>query len=284
MKNNKLSLEQIFAILPEDISKNTNLDVTMLNTPEETFFDFARVFVNEIKKNNSAGKHTVAIMPVGPVEPYTTIVRIINDEKINCKNVIIVNMDEYCTEDGLDFIPISNRISFRRFMNNKFYSLIEPGLNILEKNRIFPDPKHPEDIAKIIKEFGGVDICIGSLGYTGHIAFNDPPEPNEKISAEEFKNLPTRVVKLTRETIVQNSLNYSGNFDIVPGKAITLGMKEILSSKKIIMYFMREWQSAVLRKAILGPVGEKFPGSFLQEHNNIKFIFSKNAAKIPLPE
>lgn len=276
-------MEYYFSILPEEIQKNTNMNITLLETPEEIFFDFARVFINEIKKNNSMDKKTVAILPVGPTEPYNTIVRIINDEKINCKNVIILNMDEYCTNDSKDYIPSSNKISFRRFMNNRFYSLINPELNIKEENRIFPDPKYPENIGKKIDELGGVDICLGSIGYTGHIAFNDPPESGDNINPEEFKNLPTRVVSLTRETIVQNSLNYRGNFDIIPKKAITIGMKEILSAKKIYMYFMRDWQSAILRKTIFGPVTAKVPASFLQEHQNVKIIFSRNVAIIPLP-
>jgi len=133
----------------------------------------------------------------------------------------------------------------------------------------------------MIEDLGGADICLGSLGYTGHIAFNDPPEPDEEISIEDFKNLSTRVVSLSRESIVQNSLKIGGNADIVPKKAITLGMKEILLTKKIYMYFMRDWQAAILRKFMHGPITPRVPGSLLQNHPFVKVIVSENAAVIP---
>ena len=37
------------------------------------------------------------------------------------------------------------------------------------------------------------------------IAFNEPPEPGEAISVEEFAALPTRVLSLSRETMTINS-------------------------------------------------------------------------------
>jgi len=281
---NKDELMKILAIPPEDLGKGTKIKVSLLGSPEEGFSDFARVFLNEIIENNSKNKHTVAILPVGPTEPYPIMVRLINSENINCNNVIIINMDEYISEDGKDYIPISNKLSFRRFMNENFYSKINPDLNVREENRIFPDPKNTGFINKRIKELGGVDICIGGLGFTGHIAFNDPPESDENISLEEYKNMSTRVINLTRETIVQNSLPFGGNVDIIPKKAITLGMKEILSSKKIYMYFTRDWQCAILRKTLHGEISAKVPGSLLQTHPNVHVFISKNACMVPLPK
>lgn len=269
-------------ITPEDLGKGTNIKVEIVDTIEDTYHDFARVFTDEIKRNNKAKKRTVAILPVGPTEPYPKIVRLINLEKINCENVVIINMDEFCTNDGKDYIPYESGLSFRKFMDEEFYSKIDPELNVKKENRIFPDPKNPEATAKKIEQVGDIDICLGSQGLTGHMAFNDPPAPGEDISKEEFKSLSVRVINLACESIVQNALKYGGSMDIVPKKAVTIGMKEILSAKKLYMYFMRDWHPAIVRKAIHGPVTPKFPGSFIQEHPDVKAIISKNAAKLPI--
>lgn len=274
------NIKNFLFIPPRELGKGTNIKVEIVDTIEDTYHDFARVLLNEVK-NNKAKKKTVIVLPVGPTEVYPKIVRMINLEKINCNNLIVINMDEYCNYAGNDYIPYSHDLSFRRFMDENFYSKINPELNIKRENRIFPDPKDLEAMVKKIEQLGGIDICIGSLGFTGHIAFNEPPESEENISVEEFKNLTTRVVDLTRETIVQSALKVGGNIDIIPKKAVTLGMKEILSAKKIFIYLMRDWQAAILRKSIHGPITPKVPGSLLQKHPCVNVVASFNAAKIP---
>ena len=213
--------EQAYLFIPaEDLGKGTNMEFDLVETPEDTYNDYARVFLNEVRENNKANKKTVAVLPVGPTEVYSRIARIVNKEKISLRNLIVFNMDEYCNEAGDDFIDYESIFSFRKFMDENFYSKINPELAVKTENRNFPDPKNPGATTKKIDDFDGADIMLGSLGYTGHIAFNDPPEPGEDISIEEFKNLPTRVVDLCRETIVQNSLKIGGNADIIPRKAI----------------------------------------------------------------
>ena len=57
---------------------------------------------------------------------------------------------------------------------------------IKPENIYFPDPKNASELFKVINELNGVDICFGGIGINGHIAFNEPMDPN-LISVEEFK-------------------------------------------------------------------------------------------------
>jgi len=108
-------------IPPEGLGKGTNMGFDIVETPEDSFNDYARVFLNEVRKNNSENKQTVAILPVGPTEVYSRIVRVANIENISLKNLIVFNMDEYCNESGDDFIEYESDFSFRRFMDENFY-------------------------------------------------------------------------------------------------------------------------------------------------------------------
>ena len=93
------------------------------------------------------------------------------------------------------------------------------------------------------------------------MAFNDPPEPGEKISLGEFRNLPTRVVRLSRETRLINSVTACrGNIDRIPALAVTVGMKEILESRKVRIYLNRLWQSAIVRKFFTARLRRPCPG------------------------
>ena len=81
--------------------------------------------------------------------------------------------------------------------------------------------------AALIEELGGVDIAFGGIGITGHLAFN---EPQPELTAEQFAQLPTRVLDIHPETRATNCVgDLGGALEDMPRKCVTIGMKEILS-------------------------------------------------------
>jgi glucosamine-6-phosphate deaminase len=194
-------------------------------------------------------------------------------------------MDEYLTADGRDFIPVEDPLSFRRHMRDHFYEKLDPKLAPPPDQRLFPDPKDLSGVPRAMEKFGGCDVCFGGIGITGHVAFNDPPEPGKTVTAEAFRSLPTRVVRLSRETLVINSVTASrGNIDRIPKLAVTVGMKEILESRKVRIYMNRHWQSAIVRKILHGPVTPAVPASLLQNLSDVRFTIAEYVAELPEPE
>ena len=108
-------------------------------------------------------------------------------------------MDEYM-ENETDYVDYNDPLSFRGGMDRVFYSLIDEELNVLPENRLFPDPKNPGRVMEIIEKYGKLDLVFGGVGINGHYAFNEPPEPGEECTNEEFLNRATRVLKISRET------------------------------------------------------------------------------------
>jgi glucosamine-6-phosphate deaminase len=135
----------------------------------------------------------------------------------------------------------------------------------------------------LIEAHRGADLCFGGLGLTGHFAFNDPPEPGTPFTDEEVRNSRTRVVTIGRESQAQMCIGgTAGNWEIIPHKAVTVGMYELLVSKRIHLTFMRSWHAGVLRRALFGPVTGRCPGSFVQQHPNVTVTVSEIAAQLPL--
>jgi len=96
--------------------------------------------------------------------------------------------------------------------------------------------------------------------------------------------LPTRVVRLSRETRLINAITTSrGNIDRIPEFAVTVGMKEILESRKVRIYMNRTWQSAIVRKILHGPVTPSVPASLLQGHPDVRFTIAAYVAEVPEP-
>jgi glucosamine-6-phosphate deaminase len=247
---------------------------------------FAADLFQEYLSAKAAGREKVVfILPVGPVGQYEILADRCNREKVSLRDLVAINMDEYLTPDGRDFIPLTDPLSFRRHMEEHFYRRLNSQLAPPAEHRVFPHPLDLSRVPQLIAGFGGCDACFGGVGITGHVAFNDPPEPGEQTPLEEFRNLPTRVVRLSRETRLINSVTTCrGNIDRIPELAVTVGIKEILESRKVRLYLNRTWQSAIVRKILHGPVTPSVPGSLLQNHPDVRFVLADYVTALPEPE
>lgn len=250
------------------------IPVKCLGQNGEVFSEIAHIMIERIEENNRKGEKTVFILPVGPVGQYPIFVRLVKERGVSLKNCWFFNMDEYLTDEK-KYIDISSPLSFRGFMEKNVYSLIPDELNIPYNQRFFPDPDNPGFIGKKIEELGGVDICFGGIGINGHLAFNEA----EDVSSLEFKGRDTRVLSISRETRCANAIgDLSGAIDAMPKWAVTIGMKEIYESRKVVLGVFREWHRAVLRRALFDTPSGLFPVTLLQEHSDALILASETAS------
>ena len=266
----------------EELLKKTKVPLEIVETEDDLYYHMALDMLSHIIANNRQDKQTVFIVPVGPIGQYQKLRWLCSRDKISLKKVWFINMDEYLQADGKP-IPMNHPLSFEGFMNNLFYEKMDPELNIPANQRIFPRPGRENEIGELIDRLGGVDVTYGGVGITGHIAFNEPPEPEDKITDEEFAALPTRSLALSRETRTINAATAaSGYIDFIPPNCVTVGMKEILAAKKVRLYLNRPWQGGIVRKLTLGEVSRFTPASFLQRHDDARLILTRYVANPPL--
>lgn len=261
----------------QQLLSNPRIPIIVMRDNPTVFQALADEMINAVLQNNAVGKQTVFICPVGPVGHYPYFVSRVNKESISLKNVWIINMDEYLNDD-MQWIDKENNLSFRGIMDRKVYNNIRSELLMPAEQRVFPDPNHPELILQIINELGGVDICFGGIGITGHVAFNEP-EPD--MSMSDFLNLGTRVLEISKETRAVNSISdLNGNLEDMPKYCITIGMKEIFAAKKIRLCCFRDWHRAVVRRAAHGETTSEFPVTLLRQHNDINLRITDFVADI----
>lgn len=266
-----------YKVSEQEVLNNRKIKVYLVNTDIDIYNDMARIMVNKIKENNEKGQVSSFIFPVGPMGQYERFARICNDEGVSCKNVISINMDEYLDDED-NYIPMNHDLSFRNFMKVNLFDLLDDDKKIKPENIYFPDPNNTGELLSVISELGGVDICFGGIGINGHIAFNEPMDPNT-ISAEEFKNLETRALDINTVTVVQNNIDRGGHIEHYPKRCVTIGMKEIFMSKELRFYLEWDVQSAVLRKAVFTDPTPALPASYLKTHPKSSITVSKNVLK-----
>jgi glucosamine-6-phosphate deaminase len=245
---------------------------------------FATAMLDELIVARESGRERVVfIVPVGPIGQFERFAALVNEMRMSLADLVLVNMDEYLTPAG-DWIPLDDALSFRAHMARALWSRLDPALAPPLAHRHFPDPRDPSATTRLIAECGGVDVAFGGVGITGHVAFNDPPEPGETTSDDAFARLPTRVVMLSRETRTINAVTACrGNIDRIPRTAITVGMKEILEARKIRLYLNRSWQCAIVRKLLHGPVTAAVPASLVRRHRDVAVTMTEEVTALPEP-
>jgi glucosamine-6-phosphate deaminase len=284
-----------------ELGKGTPVKVRVLGDMASIAREVAEAMREEILGAQRMGREATLIVPVGPVDQFPILAKMINDGRMDCRDVVLINMDEYLTDDD-QFVPADHPLSFRGYMERAFYGLLDPAFAPLPENRVFPDPRDCGAIQRLIEKRGGVHACFGGIGINGHIAFNEPPEhllspslsstpsggegahragEEALMSVEQFAALPTRVLSLARETRTINSVTVGGGIELVPRRCVTVGMKEILGARRLRFYCNRPWQSAVVRRVLHGPITPACPASLLRRHPDAMITVADYVAAPP---
>ena len=272
----------IYTIKVDDLPIELRNKITVVANTEALNRNIASEFADLLLEKQAKNKLFTAICPVGPLD-YRYFVAEVKKRGLSCRNLRTINMDEYL--DGNDrLIPKAHPLSFRMFMEETFFSHLTAEQRPLPENIIFPDPDHPEKVTELVDSIGGADICWAGFGITDHVAFNDPPEMlGESTDLENFRNCKTRKLTISPMATAQMAMGgTNGNLEILPRRAITIGMYEMLKSKKFHLTFMRNWHAGLWRRALLSPVTSSFPGSLLQEHPNLTVTMTELAAAPPM--
>lgn len=270
----KDACEKVIKIKKKDIAKHPNPDfkINIVKDSDFTFRYVLDIFLR-VKKSSEKGKRLVLILPQ-PNPQYSKVAELINEFKVNCKNLWTFNMDEWSDEEG-NIAPETWENSFMHAMNYNFYYKIDKNLRPPRNQIIGPTNKNYKDYGKMIEDLGGADVCYGGIGWSGHLAFIEPGSKEFEGSFEDWKTMGPRIVTISPFTIAQSSIDpdfgMSGNWSSVPPKAVTIGPAEILGSKLrsswncfTIANTNVSWQRFIVRLAAHGTVSQFIPASILQ--------------------
>jgi glucosamine-6-phosphate deaminase len=217
-------------------------------------------------------RQLIVIAPVGPLD-YMAWARKLNHEQLAGTALAIVNMDEYLDDATGELVAWDHPLSFRRFMRDSFYGLLEGKAAVPPENQIFPDPHDPGRVTALLERHGGADVCYAGIGLSGHVAFNDPPASRDCV---------TRVLDLSAVTRSQTCLaGTDGIWELIPRRAVTVGMREVLAARTLHFTLLRSWHAGLWRRAFFGPLSADFPASFAQEHPDLRITITSLAAAPP---
>lgn len=223
----------------------------------------AKVIIDLIKEKPK----TVLGLATGssPVGLYQNLITAYNNKEISFKDVKTYNLDEYCD------LAKNHSQSYYTFMHEKFFNSVD----INDENINIPVGNGPDldvlcdDYNELLKN-ANIDLQILGIGGNGHIGFN---EPGTSFEQETF------VVKLTQKTR-QDNKRFFNSIDEVPKYAITMGIKNIMQAKTILLIASGASKAEAINKLVNGPLTTDFPASILKNHKNVIVIIDKEAASL----
>ena len=221
-----------------------------------------------IRKKQKEKKHCVLGLATGssPISVYNELVRMHKEEGLSFSNVISFNLDEYFPMKKVD------TQSYYHFMDVHLFSHVDiKPQNIYIPNGSLNNDQvndHCLNYEKKIHELGGIDFQLLGIGRTGHIGFNEP--------GSNYNSL-TRLVHLDYITRNDARKSFYG-IENVPTTALTMGIKTIRKSKRIVLLAWGQNKSLVIKKAIQDEIDSNIPASFLQNHGNVTFVLDNSSA------
>lgn len=196
-----------------------------------------------------------------PKGVYEKLAITYKDEPGLFEKLKVIKLDEW------GGIPASDPNSCETFIQERILRPLNISSNryiSFESNPASPE-KECERIQKEIQKNGAIDICILGLGKNGHIGFNEP--------ANELTPF-CHVARLSDESLQHQMVNSMKNR---PAYGLTLGMADILQSKKIILLLTGSNKKKVIDKLLTKQITPQLPASFLWLHQNVVCYVDSNA-------
>ena len=147
-------------------------------------------------------------------------------------------------------------------------------IDIEKANTHVPDAS-AEDLEGALKSYqealnnAHVDVQLLGVGSNGHIGFNEP--------GTSF-DTGVHIVDLKQETIEANSRFFNNDINLVPKQAVTMGIKDIMRAKHIILLAFGEAKQHAIKSLVEGAeITENIPCTVLKNHPSVYVLVDKEA-------
>lgn len=203
-----------------------------------------------------------------PLNVYDELVRMHTEEGLSFQHVIVFNVTEFypLTDKKLH----SNSRIIKEYLLNKvdfkkenFHTLI-PASNDKNINNFCYEYEEQ------IKNLGGLDYVLVSVGLVGNLAYN---EPGSNVGSK------TRLMLLDDQSRSDLKQFYN-NISDIPSYGFTIGLSTMMNASQVTLLAWGEHKSAVIKKVIEEKADDNVPASLLQLHKNAKVAMDVSAAEM----
>lgn len=198
---------------------------------------------------------------------FETLETLIHDKDIYWSKVRMFHLDEYIG------MPITHKASFRKYLTERFVDKVSALNEVVLINGEGDAQEECNRLGNIIKNYP-IDVAFVGIGENGHLAFNDPPA---NYDIED----PYIVVDLDAACRQQQmGEGWFNTIEDVPKQAISMSIKQIMKSKKIICAVPDERKALAVKNCLTNEVSNIYPASILQNHADCYCYLDQGSASL----
>jgi glucosamine-6-phosphate deaminase len=194
---------------------------------------------------------------------------LIKEPGIDWSVITAFHLDEYV---GL---PDTHPASFRKYLRERFVEKLPSPLRAF--HYVCGDTGEPEQECERLGNLilsRPIDVCFAGIGENAHLAFNDPPADFETEKPYLVVNLDTDCRKQ------QFGEGWFATLEDVPEQAISMGIRQILKSRCIIITCPDERKAKAVQASLEGPITNTVPSSILQQHPDTHVYLDQASASL----
>lgn len=232
----------------------------IFDSKQEASKEAYKILRSLINENSTLGLATGG----SPTGLYAEMIADHKAGNFSYKNIKSYNLDEYV---GISY---DHPESYHKFMETNLFDHID----IEKENTHVPDAS-AEDLEDALKAYqealnnANIDVQLLGVGSNGHIGFNEPGTAFDT---------GVHIVDLKQETIEANSRFFNNDINLVPKQAVTMGIKDIMKAKHIILLAFGEAKQQAIKSLVKGEeITENIPCTVLKNHPSVYVIVDKEA-------
>jgi len=219
-----------------------------------------------IRESISASGSANIILATGTSQ-FEVLKQLTIEPGVDWSKVVMFHLDEYIG------IPITHPASFRKYLTERFITKVE-GLRAAHLINGEADPHAEcERLNKLLIDYP-IAVALVGIGENGHLAFNDPPADFE---VEDSYIVVTLDDDCKKQQLGEGWFN---SIKEVPSKAISMSIKQIVKSQKIICSAPDARKAKAIKNTLEKPVSNLCPASILQTHRNCTIYLDTASASL----
>jgi glucosamine-6-phosphate deaminase len=270
----------------QELTRRSPLPLTIVPTPDELYRHFAQVLFDEATEARRQARELSVVVPLGPKGHYPLLARMVNEAALSLEHVTFFGMDQWLDWQGRP-LPWEHPCNLEGYFHRHFLGLVESRFRPRPENVIFPSPFELDRPAEEIKSRGGIATTYAGFGFQGHLAFNEPPGSRwSPVTLEQLRDSTTRIIPLAVDTLIAHAeRSFGGNVFAVPPMAVTLGMRELLSARRIRLYSDGgAWKQTILRILLFSEPALDYPVTLVRDHPDVHVVVDEATAASPPTE
>ena len=239
------------------------MKINITKTPEELGKKAAKKIVKHLNKAINTHGEANLLLSTGASQ-FQVISNLVKAD-VDWAKVSMFHLDEYVN------LPETHIASFRKYLKERFVS------HVSLKKAYFISGEG--DVEANIKELSSIlrktTIHVGviGIGENGHVAFNDPP-------ADFDTDEPIKIVELDEKCKVQQVREgWFNSIDEVPTQAVTMCIKQILSSQVIVSCVPHSVKAQAIKDTLSQSINPNVPATILKTHPNWHLYLDAESAK-----